>query len=341
MVERANPPRINRLVKLIGPLLLALAALLGVGWALQQWTLDRPLPLVASKAFEIRQGEGFQQVLRRLAAEGIVGNPFWLAWQVRMAGLGNRLRYGEYEIPPGATPRQLLDMLSAGTVRQHAVTLVEGWTFAEVMDALNRHPDLAPVAMGRSPEEIMALLGAPRRSPEGRFFPDTYFVTRGTSDLDVLRRAHGRTEKVLRQEWDGRADGLPYVTPDDALVMASIVEKETARADERRRVAGVFTRRLQKGMKLQTDPTVIYGMGALYQGNIKRDDLRRDTPYNTYTRSGLPPTPIAMPSLASLHAALHPDDGASLYFVGRGDGSHVFSDTLAEHNRAVRQYQKH
>lgn len=331
--------RVPRLVGLSIAALLLLATLWAGYRGLLEWQLDRPLAGSAA-SFEIEKGDSLPRILRRLQERGIIEHAFWLQRAAQGGALGRHIRYGEYEISPGMTARDLLEMFVAGRVRQHAITIVEGWSFRDLIASLNRHPDLAPDAMGRSPEEIMALLGAAGQSPEGRFFPDTYFVSRGTSDLEVLRRAFAKMESVLAAEWASRSPGLPYATPYEALTLASIVEKETALAEERPQVAGVFIRRLQKKMRLQTDPTVIYGMGEAFQGNLRKDDLRRDTPYNTYTRSGLPPTPIALPGLAAIRAALHPDSGDSLYFVGRGDGSHVFSADLETHNQAVKQYQR-
>lgn len=320
---------------------LFLAGLAGAGlWLDYRHYIGSPLGLGETAYYEIGKGEGLMAVSQDLAKRGILAKPLWFRALAVTQGVRRRLKYGEYEIPGDMTPRALLDMFVAGRVRQYALTIPEGWTFREMLEAVHRHPVLLPALSGKSPEEIMALLGAPGQPPEGRFFPDTYFVTKGATDLEVLKRAHARMAEVLAREWRDRSLNLPFATPDEALTLASIVERETARPEERPLVAGVFVRRLAKGMRLQTDPTVIYGMGSAYEGNIRKDDLLRDTPYNTYTRSGLPPTPIALPGLPAIHAALHPDGGASLYFVARGDGSHVFSTTLQEHQRAVVQYQK-
>lgn len=337
MVGPTNSGRI-RLLGVIGLLL----ASLGAGWLWRDYRLfvDGPLGIRETAYFEIAKGEGLTHIADRLAAQGIVAKPFWFKVLAVTQGVHKRLKYGEYEIPPHLTPRSLLDMLVAGRVRQHAVTIVEGWTFAELLAALARHPALAADFPQQSPEGIMALLGAPGQTPEGRFFPDTYFVTQGTSALEVLRRAHERMRAVLAEEWRDRAVPLPLASPDQALILASLVEKETARPEERPVVAGVFLRRLASGMRLQTDPTVIYGMGAGFAGNLRKEDLLKDTPYNTYTRPGLPPTPIALPGRSAIRAALHPDDGTSLFFVARGDGTHVFSTTLEEHQRAVDQFQR-
>lgn len=233
----------------------------------------------------------------------------------------------------------MIGLWKRGEVVQYSLTLVEGWNFRQLRSALQNQPKLQQTLDGLSDAEIMAHIGAPELHPEGRFFPDTYRFTRGTSDADLLRRAYARLEQVLEEEWQQRSEGLPYQNAYQALVMASIIEKETGVPEERGEIAGVFVRRLARGMLLQTDPTVIYGMGERYKGRITRTDLRTPTPYNTYTNAGLPPTPIAMVGREAIHAALHPADGTSLYFVARGDGSHVFSDTLDQHNRAVREYQ--
>jgi len=229
--------------------------------------------------------------------------------------------------------------LVSGAVIQHQLTIVEGWTFRQLMVAIKEHEAIRQTLEGLSDEEIMARLGKPDLHPEGQFAPDTYRFSRSTSDLEFLRRAHRILQDWLEQEWNQRAQSLPYQSPYEALTMASIIEKETGLESEREAIAGAFVRRLERKMRLQTDPTVIYGMGDRYNGNIRRADLRRDTRYNTYTRHGLPPTPIALPGLAALKAALHPASGSALYFVAKGDGSHQFSDTLDEHLAAVRRYQ--
>ena len=240
----------------------------------------------------------------------------------------------------GLTPAALLDLLVSGKVIEYSLTLVEGWTFAQVLEATRSHPVLVQsLAPDAGPGDVMTALGHPGEHPEGRYFPDTYQFPRGTTDLQVLARSYDRMAEVLAREWDARAEGLPITDPYEALTLASIVEKETGRAEERPAIAGVFVRRLEKGMLLQTDPTVIYGLGDAFDGNLRRRDLERDTPYNTYTRAGLTPTPICMPGRDAIHAVLHPADGDALYFVATGDGGHHFSATLSEHNRAVRRYQ--
>jgi len=237
------------------------------------------------------------------------------------------------------TARELLDQVVAGRVVEYPLVLVEGWTFRQFLDAIEEAPKLTRTLNGLSPRAIMERLGHPGEHPEGRFFPDTYYYSSGQTELAILANAYDKMQKLLQQEWEKRDNNLPFKDPYEALILASIVEKETGRADERRMIAGVFVNRLRHGMRLQTDPTVIYGMGESFDGNLRLKDLRRDTPYNTYTRPGLPPTPVAMPGKESLQAVMHPVITGALYFVARGDGSHDFSSTLEEHNKAVIKYQ--
>jgi UPF0755 protein len=285
--------------------------------------------------FEIRKGEGARNVAGRLRDAGIWDSPKWFIFQASWKGVASRLKYGEYAIPPHASTDALLALFASGKVRQYAFTIVEGWNIEQLLSALKAQPALDHHLAEKTREQLLVALGFSGAHPEGRFLPDTYLFPKGYSDVELLKRAREKMEAALETEWGNRQPGLPYANAYAALILASIVEKETALDVERPRVAGVFMRRLQRGMRLQADPTVIYGMGAHYQGDITRKALLQDSPYNTYTRSGLPPTPIAMPGLASLRAALHPDSGDSLYFVAAGDGSHVFSSNLAEHERAV------
>jgi UPF0755 protein len=257
----------------------------------------------------------------------------------RIDGSAARIQAGEYLLPTGMAPPGLMRMLVRGEVVQHSLTIIEGWTFQQMMSAIQSHPMLKRTLADASGPGVMAVMAEAGLEPEGWFYPDTYRFPRDTTDVEFLRRAFRNMQQRLELEWEARAEGLPLKTPYEALILASLIERETAVPAERTRIAGVFIRRLQKGMRLQTDPTVIYGMGDAYQGKIRWRDLRADTPYNTYTRHGLPPTPIAMPSGASIRAALNPADGNELYFVSRGDGSHQFSATLQEHNAAVRRYQ--
>ncbi len=287
----------------------------------------------------LEPGTSFAGMVHRLEQRNLAGDPLWwrvLGWRM---DAGARLQAGEYRIDPGMRPRELLGDVMAGRVVQHPFTIVEGWTFGELRAALDREHRLKHTLEGLDGAGVMARLDHPDLHPEGRFLPETYHFTRGTPDIEILRRAFRDMTKTLDAAWQSRDTGLPYDNPDEVLVMASIIEKETAVPEERRRISGVFVRRLERGMRLQTDPTVIYGLGEGFDGNLRRGDLRRDNPYNTYTRGGLPPTPIAMPGRASIEAAVHPAEGEALYFVSRGDGTHVFSKTLEEHNRAVARYQ--
>lgn len=326
--------------RILGFLILVLS--LSAGWAWQDYHgfLDAPLSLPEQGlVYQVRPGTHVRQIASELAARDVLQAPLYLRLYARLSGLAPRLKAGEYRLTPGLTPRGLLALLVSGRTVQYPLTLLEGWTFAQVRQALAAQPQLVQTLAGQDDAALMAALGHAGQHPEGRFFPDTYHFPRGTTDLDFLRRAYDRMQQVLAAEWQGRAEGLPLDSPEQALALASIVEKETGVADERARIAGVFVRRLQRGMRLQTDPTVIYGLGEGFDGNLRRRDLLHDTPYNTYTRAGLPPTPICLPGEAAIHAALHPADGRALYFVARGDGSHQFSATLEAHNAAVRRYQ--
>lgn len=323
-------------------LLLAAAALGAWGWTHYQRFADAPLASAATAdSVRIERGDGFATALRRLRAAGAdAGHD--LEWRLlaRQMDAAGKLKVGEYALAPDLTPRELLQRMRDGRVIQYRTTLVEGWNFRQLRAALAAADPLEHETDGMDDAALMAALGHPGQHPEGRFLPETYLYQRGDSDLDILRRAHAAMEQALAEAWAARADDAPLATPYEALTLASIVEKETGQASERPQIAGVFARRLRKGMLLQTDPTVIYGMGSAYDGNIRRRDLTTDTPYNTYTRAGLPPTPIAMPGHAALQAAVNPAPGDALYFVSRNDGSHVFSATYAEHNRAVDCYQR-
>ena len=289
----------------------------------------------------MRSGASLKSVSRELAAGGLFaeGRSFWfLGRALRKAG---SIRAGTYRLETPLTPLELLDKLGRGDVVPAEILFVEGSTFRQWLAELDRDADVKHTLAGRSDIEIASLLGIAEGSPEGWLFPDTYRFSPGSSDLDILRRAHAEMVRRLDEAWAARDPNLPLVTAYQALILASIIEKETGLAAERPLIASVFANRLRKGMRLQTDPTVIYGMGERYDGNIRRKDLTTDTPWNTYTRDGLPPTPIAMPGEESLRAAMHPAPSDFLYFVARGDGSHVFSTTLEQHNRAVARYQLH
>jgi UPF0755 protein len=289
---------------------------------------------------EIPRGQPLSVTARKLAEQGWLEHPRWLAIYARVTRADARVRAGEYSIAPGTTPAALLRQFASGVVVQHSITIVEGWTFRELRAALAHESRLRQTLRGKNDDTVMRELGEPDSRPEGLFFPDTYSFLKGTADLEILHEARERMRHELDAAWEERASDLPLASPYDALILASIVEKETALAAERSRIAGVFTERLRRGMRLQTDPTVIYGLGAKFDGNLRRSDLEQDGPYNTYTRAGLPPTPIALPGAGSLRAATRPEERGELFFVatGRGDGSHTFSKTNAEHERAVAEF---
>jgi len=303
------------------------------------WFAFRPIPLRESPLdFTIEPGSSMKQVARQLVEAGLDVWPAAIVSLARVTRTANGIKAGSYEVEDGVTPRQLLVMLTRGDVSQAEVALIEGWNFRQIRAALDRHPELRHDTATLTDAEILQRIGADDRHPEGLFFPDTYLFSRRSSDLEVLRRAYRHMQVALAREWASRADGLPYKNPYQALTMASIVEKETGLAADRPMVASVFVNRLRAGMLLQTDPTVIYGIGADFDGDLKKRDLLADTPYNTYLRPGLPPTPISMPGTAALRATLNPPATDYLYFVARGDGSSAFSRTLDEHNQAVARY---
>ena len=289
--------------------------------------------------YEIKAGDTLTRLSKKLYLANVIDHPRYLVLLGRLKGTANHIKTGEYLFEAGTTPNQLLDQIAKGSTIQYSATIVEGLNFREMMAVLQENEYLDHTLKGLKPAQIMERLGKPGEHPEGRFLPDTYYFPRGTSDVDFLTRAYDAMEKLLAEEWEKRQVGLPLKSPYEALILASIVEKETAVPSERSAIAGVFVRRLIKRMRLQTDPTVIYGIGEKFDGNLRRRDLVTDTPYNTYRRHGLPPTPIAMPGIDAIRAALNPADGEDLYFVARGDGSHEFSATLAQHNKAVIKYQ--
>jgi len=321
--------------------LVSTGALLFFGAAM--WWLHEPLTLQAQPGstvldLEIEPGTSAKGVAEATVASGAKTQASWLYLWFRASGDSRLIRAGSYEITAGTTPRKLLRMLVRGEEALKSVTLPEGWNYIQVMAALQTAENLRPDTRGMPPDAIMAKIGKPGVHPEGRFFPDTYTYAKGSSDLAILQRAARAMDKRLEAAWALRLPDTPLKSPEDALILASIIEKETGKSSDRATIGGVFTNRLRIPMLLQTDPTVIYGMGAEFDGNLRRSDLRRDTPYNTYTRAGLPPTPIAMPGRASLMAAVQPAKTNALYFVSRGDGSSQFSATLDEHNRAVNKY---
>jgi UPF0755 protein len=327
-------------------LLALLLAMLLVAAAAAFWAwrwVDEPLALAGNTRVElsIEPGQNPREVAEAWVQAGVRASPRWLYEWFRFSGDARRIRAGSYEVEPGVTPRMLLAKLVEGRETLLTVRLLEGWTLRELRAALAAAEHLRPATVGLDEATLMAAVGAPAgQRAEGRFFPDTYAYSRGVSDLTVLKRAHQAMQRHLEAAWAARQPEVPLKSPDELLTLASIVEKETGRASDRGRIAGVFANRLRIGMLLQTDPTVIYGLGERFDGNLRRRDLETDTPFNTYTRRGLPPTPIAMPGLASLRAAAQPEATEALYFVARGDGSSAFSTTLAEHNRAVDRYQR-
>ncbi len=302
------------------------------------WYIGRPVT-ADDTVYRIAPGESLSGFARVLERDGLLPERYSFLLWARVRGYARRIQAGDYRFDDVDTIGALLEKMARGDVVSYRVTLVEGWTFADALARLAATPTLVRTLEGLSSAQIMAQLGQADEHPEGRFFPDTYVHTSAQTDLSILRSAYERMTAVLEQEWAERDPATPLSTPYQALILASIIEKETAVAAERGRIAGVFVNRLRRGMRLQTDPTVIYGIGAAFDGNLTRTHLRADTPYNTYTRAGLPPTPIAIPGRASLRAALQPEATSALYFVARGDGTHVFSDTLEAHNRAVRRYQ--
>lgn len=331
----------KRLILVIAPLLLFSMA--GVGVVVHQVNrfMGAPLPVAEGGIeFEIPAGSSFASVSGKLVAAELLPNDRWLRLYVRWHGQAGAIQAGEYLIEPGATPKSLLDQFTKGTVRLYAFTLVEGWNHREVLQALHANDAVKVTMTDEDWPALLASLGAEIIHPEGLFLPETYRFPRDTTDRALLGQAYALMQTVLAEEWEGRSEDAAVKSAYETLVLASIVEKETARADERAKIAGVFARRLVERMRLQTDPTVIYGIGVSFDGNLTRKHLRTDTPYNTYTRHGLPPTPIAMPGRAAIKAVLHPEDGTELYFVATGldDGSHRFSTTKAEHDAAVAEY---
>lgn len=321
-------------------ILVLASVLLGSGYWYLQTYLDKPLPLAADQMVEVPVGSSLLQVARRLEREVGLTHPRLFSYWARSEGFDRAIRAGEFILSPGMSPRTALQHLLSGQVVQYPFTFIEGTTVRSALAALWQSPKLRVTLSESSEEEILAAIGSNLPSLEGALFPDTYFYSAGTSDQALLQRASSRLQQLLDEEWEARAVGLPYESPYESLIMASIIEKETGLLNERETIAGVFVRRLQRGMRLQSDPTVIYGMGEDYNGNIRRVDLDTTTPYNTYRINGLPPTPIAMTGRGAIHASLHPSDEPYLYFVATGDGGHQFSTTLEEHNRAVREYQR-
>jgi UPF0755 protein len=301
--------------------------------------LNSPLNLAEDSVLKIKPGQSLKSLANSLVKKNWLPHPYYFVYMGRKHGKASLLKIGEYDVAIGTTPLRLLDILVAGKVRQYSLTIPEGWSFKQIFQAVTENQYLKKTLNSMNPETVMTELGYAGHFAEGRIFPDTYLFPAGSSDKDFLRRAIQMQEGILQKEWENRDSNLPYRSSYEALIMASIIEKETGVVEERRQIAGVFVRRLRLKMKLQTDPTVIYAMADSFDGNIRRKDLSIDSPYNTYRYRGLPPTPIASPGREAIYAALHPEAGTSLYFVAKGDGSHYFSDNLKQHNRAVAKYQ--
>ena len=320
---------------------LLLGAAAAVVW-LGVRSLDEPLRLAAPVRFKVAAGTSFGRVAAELAAQGVIANPrAWVAY-ARVYRLASAVKAGEYEIPPGITPRALLAKMVNGQVLLHSFTIVDGWRVEDMLGALRRNPDVAVTLAGKA-ADLMAKLGLPGTDPEGQFLPETYRFVAGTTDIELLRQAHAALAKELDADWTNRDPDLPLKDANELLIMASIVQKESGLPQELGKIAGLYLHRLSIGMRLQADPTVIYGLGDRYEGDIRTVDLRTDGPYNTYTRTGLPPTPIALAGAAVIRATAHPEKTDAVYFVAstKDDGSHVFSSTLEQHNAAVASYVAH
>ena len=301
--------------------------------------LDTPLNINTSLIFTIDSGSSFKDLNKKLKSYHILDKPYYFEFYARYSGYAKKIQSGEYQLSPGLTPIKIINIFVSGDVIQHSITLLEGWTIKDIKKEISSNTVLIKNLTDYSSDSLLKKIKITESNVEGLFFPDTYYFTKGASDIELLQRAYRRGKAILEKEWESRDAGLPYKNDYDALIMASIIEKETALASERAMIAGVFVRRLKNNMKLQTDPTVIYAMGIKYDGNIRKKDLRIDSPYNTYRYSGLPPSPIALAGREAIHAALHPENDDTLYFVSKKDGSHHFSKTLYEHNKAVKKYQ--
>ncbi|MDP2902190.1 MAG: endolytic transglycosylase MltG [Methylovulum sp.] len=309
-------------------------------WKDYQCAVHAPIIIGGSVTVEIEKGDSFSQITDKLSAKNIAIRPFWFKVLAAQGGAIKKIKTGEYELDTGLTMPGILALFVLGKTKQYSITFPEGWNIRQILKKIDNNPNLQHTLQTVDTVALMATLGADAKHPEGEFFPDTYFFEKHTTDVALLKRAHAKMQSLMQREWPKRDENLPFKTPYEALILASIVEKETAATAERPMIAGVFVRRLKQDMPLQTDPTVIYGMGDGYSGDITAKDLTTDTPYNTYRFKGLPPTPIAMPGFAAITAVLHPGQGDALYFVSRGDGTHVFSATLEDHNAAVDNYQR-
>lgn len=330
-----------QLNKIAGYALIGLSYVGGWIWMDYESAISNPTVFDKPVTIDIEKGENLKQITDKLVAQNVKIKPFWFKFLAKRNGANKKIKSGEYELSANITAPEILALFVQGKVKQHAITFPEGWNFKQIRQTLDANPYLEHTLQALPFETIPTKLGISQNHPEGLFFPDTYFFEKHTSDAAILKRAYSKMQVVLAEEWQNKAENLPLTTPYQALILASIVEKETAAPFERPQIAGVFSRRLQQDMMLQTDPTVIYGMGDSYSGNIKAADLMLFTPYNTYTFKGLPPTPIAMAGRAAIHAALHPDASDTLFFVAKGDGTHVFSANLDAHNAAVETYQRH
>ena len=310
-------------------------------WGGMHYHILKKKPVVTQTAtLEIKRGDSLDSVIRQLRDQGIEVNKLWFKLYAYRTHLDRMIKVGEYVLKKGATAVDILAQLKEGKTRRYAITFPEGWNFKKMFRAIKKNPNLQHTLPDNDLAAVMKKVGSDQEHPEGQFFPDTYFFEKNSTDVELLKRAHDKMQQVLAAVWQKRDKNIPLDSPYEALILASIIEKETAAAEERKKIAGVFSRRLKMDMLLQTDPTVIYGMGDKYKGNIRRRDLREPTPYNTYVNKGLPPTPIAMPGKAAIEAAVHPDDGDALFFVARGNGRHAFSATYAMHEKYVQTYQR-
>jgi UPF0755 protein len=338
---------VSRTMRVILPIVaILLLSLAGAGAAIWRGmrSLDDPLNVAAPLRFKVAPGSRFAHVATDLAAQGIIARPRWWVIYARWKGVANAIKAGEYEIDPGMTPRDLLDKIVSGQVLLHSLTIVDGWRIQDVLLAMRRNPDILATLPAKADliakADLMEKLGFPGVDAEGQFLPETYRFPSGATDVELLRQAHAALTRVLDAAWINRDNTIPLHSANELLIMASIVEKESGLPEELPKIAGLYLHRLAIGMRLQADPTVIYGLGEAYDGDLHTVDLRTDGPYNTYTRTGLPPTPIALPGAAAIEATAHPEKTDALFFVasGKGDGSHVFSATLDQHNAAVAKY---
>ena len=309
------------------------------GWLAYYASTPQPLSQLPLE-FSLKHGSSLKGVAKQLTAAGVLSEPWNFVVMARLLGKAGAIKAGNYQLESSLTPLQLLRKITEGDVSQSKITFIEGWSIYQLRSALDAHPSISHDTKGLDERELLKLVDAQENTLEGLIFPDTYYFSNGMSDTAILKRAYRIMQQKIADAWQERAPDLPYASPYEALIMASIVEKETGKASERPQIAAVFINRLRIGMRLQTDPTVIYGLGQSFDGNLRKRDLTADTAYNTYTRAGLPPTPIAMPGYESIQAALHPAETKAIYFVAKGNGSHQFSSSLEEHNRAVNQYQR-